>query len=30
MVISLGGGQITRTVVYSNPVEALEAAGLRE
>jgi uncharacterized protein len=30
VVITVAGGQITRTVVYSNPDEALEAAGLSE
>ena len=29
-VITVRGGQITRTVVYSDPAEALEAAGLSE
>jgi uncharacterized protein len=30
MLITVAAGQITRTVVYSNPAEALKAAGLSE
>ncbi len=30
VVITVDGGQITRSVVYSDPADALEAAGLRE
>ncbi len=30
VVITVDGGQITRSVVYSDPADALEAAGLSE
>jgi ketosteroid isomerase-like protein len=29
-VVDVAGGQITRTVVYADPAEALKAAGLKE